>query len=116
MGEAAYNELLKQVLLLPLDARQVAELGDVELARYRALEALLKDPSLASPDPARAKHVPKDQAEFLSAYESRQREMIAFIQANRLVTLPSYVGPFQIRQLPEAFKPTSPGCFMNTPG
>lgn len=116
MGEAAYNDLLKRVLLLPLDANQVAELGEVELARYRALEAMLKDPSLASPDPARAKHVPKDQAEFLSAYESRQQEMIEFMRVNHLITLPSYLGPFQIRQLPEAFKPTSPGGFMNPPG
>ena len=116
MGEAAYNDLLKRVLLLPFDANQVAELGEVELARYRALEAMLKDPSLASPDPARAKHVPKDQAEFLSAYESRQQEMIEFMRVNHLITLPSYLGPFQIRQLPEAFKPTSPGGFMNPPG
>jgi uncharacterized protein (DUF885 family) len=88
----------------------------VELARYRALEAMLKDPNLASPDPARAKHIPKDQAEFLASYESREREMIDFLKANRLVTLPPYLGPFQIRQLPEAFKPTSPGGFMNPPG
>ena len=40
MGEATYNDLLKQVLLLPLDASQVGELGEVELARYRALEAM----------------------------------------------------------------------------
>jgi uncharacterized protein (DUF885 family) len=116
MGEAEYNSLLKHVLLLPFDARDVAHLGEVELARYRALEALLKDPNLASPDPARAKHIPKDQTEFLAAYESRQREMIEFLKANQLITLPPYLGPFQIRQLPEAFKPTSPGGFMNPPG
>ena len=116
MGEAQYNDLLKHVLLLPFDAHDVAHLGEVELARYRALEAMLKDPSLASPDPARAEHVPKDQAEFLAAYESREREMIDFLNANQLVTIPPYIGPFQIRQLPEAFKPTSPGGFMNPPG
>ena len=116
MGEAEYNSLLKHVLLLPFDAHDVAHLGEVELARYRALEAMLKDPNLASPDPARAKHIPKDQAEFLAAYESREREMIEFLKANQLVTLPPYLGPFQIRQLPEAFKPTSPGGFMNPPG
>jgi uncharacterized protein (DUF885 family) len=116
MGEADYNSLLKHVLLLPFDAHDVAHLGEVELARYRALEALLKDPNLASPDPARAQHIPKDQAEFLAAYESRQREMIEFLKARQLITLPSYLGPFQIRQLPEAFKPTSPGGFMNPPG
>jgi uncharacterized protein (DUF885 family) len=116
MGEAKYNYLLKQVLLLPLDARDVAHLGEVELVRYRALEALLKDPSLASPDPARATHIPKDQAEFLAAYQARLDEIVAFLKANRLVTLPPYLGAFQIRQLPEAFKPTSPGGFMNAPG
>jgi uncharacterized protein (DUF885 family) len=116
MGEASYNYLLKHVLLLPFDAHDVAHLGEVELARYRGLEALLKDPRLASPDPARAQHVPKDQAEFLAAYESRLTEIVEFLRANQLVTIPSYVGPFQIRQLPEAFKPTAPGGFMAPPG
>ena len=116
MGEAQYNYLLKRVLLLPLDAHDVAHLGEVELARYRALEAMLKDPNLASPDPRRAAHVPADQAEFLAAYQSRLQEIITFLKANHLVTIPGYVGEFQIRELPEAFKPTSPGGFMNAPG
>jgi len=116
MGEATYNKLLKQVLLLPFDAHDVAHLGEVELARYRAMEAMLKDPKLASPDPARAKHVPKDQAEFLAAYEARLQEITAFLKEKQLLTLPAYIGQFQIRQLPEAFKPTSPGGFMNPPG
>jgi uncharacterized protein (DUF885 family) len=38
MGTANYNYYLKNVLLLPLDAEQVAMLGRAELARYRALE------------------------------------------------------------------------------
>jgi len=116
MGEAQYNYLLKQVLLLPYDATRVAMLGEVELARYRGLEAMLKDPSFASPDPARAAHVPRDQEEFLSAYQSRLAELVSFLQNNRLLTLPAYLGTFSIRQLPEAFKPTSPGGFMNPPG
>jgi uncharacterized protein (DUF885 family) len=116
MGEVKYNYLLKSVLLLPIDAHDVAHLGEVELARYRALEAMLKDPSLASPDPARAAHIPKDQAEFLAAYQARLDEIVSFLKANHLVTLPPYLGSFQIRQLPEAFKPTSPGGFMNAPG
>jgi uncharacterized protein (DUF885 family) len=116
MGEAEYNYLLHRVLLLPLDSREVASLGEIELARYRALEAWLKNPSYASPDPARAARVPKDQAEFLAAYEARLREITDFLAANHLITIPSYMGPFQIRQLPEAFKPTSPGGFMNPPG
>jgi uncharacterized protein (DUF885 family) len=116
MGEENYNYLLKHVYLLPLDAKQVAMLGEAELARYRALESLLPDPRLADPDPGRAKTIPPDQNAFLKAYESRQAEMIRFLKEKKLATLPDYLGPFYIRQLPEAFKPTSPGGFMNPPG
>src|SRR5438874_12466397 len=116
MGENNYNYYLKHVLLLPLVGAQVEMLGRAELARYRALEALLPDPSMADPNPARSKNVPPDQDSFLKAYESRELEMINFLKSRQLITLPDYLGPFQIRQLPEAFKPTSPGGFMNPPG
>ncbi len=116
MGEANYNYFLKHVLLLPIDAKQVEMLGRAELARYRALESLLPDPSLADPDPTRSKNIPPDQASFLAAYESREQEVIDFLKQHNLLTLPDYLGAFQIRQLPEAFKPTSPGGFMNPPG
>ena len=116
MGEKNYNYLIKRWYLLPLDAEQVAMLGEAELARNRGLEAMLTDPSLASPDPARSPNIPRDQDEFLAAYQSRLNDIVGFLQANELVTIPSYIGPFLIRQLPEAFKPTSPGGFMNPPG
>jgi uncharacterized protein (DUF885 family) len=116
MGEENYNYLLKNVYLLPLDGKQVDMLGQAELGRYRALESWLPDPSLADPNPARSANVPKDQEAFLKAYESRETEMINFLKTNHLVTLPAYLGRFEIRQLPEAFKPTSPGGFMNAPG
>ena len=116
MGETQYNYLLHHVLLLPFDSRDVSTLGEVEVARYRALEGWLKDPSFASPDPARAPRIPRDQADFLAAYEARLVEVTNFLKANQLVTIPPYMGKFEIRQLPEAFKPTSPGGFMNPPG
>ncbi len=116
MGEANYNYYLKHVLLLPVSGAEVETIGRAELARYRALEALLPNPKLADPDPARSANIPPDQASFLKAYESREQEMINFLKEHNLVTLPDYLGPFQIRQLPEAFKPTSPGGFMNPPG
>src|SRR5258706_1262502 len=116
MGEENYNYLLKNIYLLPIDAKQLEMLGQAELARYRGLESMLPDPSLADPNPARAKVIPKDQGDFLKAYERREAEMIGFLKENHLVNLPAYLGRFEIRQLPEAFKPTSPGGFMNAPG
>jgi uncharacterized protein (DUF885 family) len=116
MGEDNYNYLLKNIYYLPIDAKQLEMLGQTELARYRGLESMLPDPSLADPNPARAKVIPKDQNDFLKAYESREAEMVSYLKENHLVTLPPYLGRFEIRQLPEAFKPTSPGGFMNAPG
>ncbi|MEP6637068.1 MAG: DUF885 domain-containing protein, partial [Acidobacteriota bacterium] len=116
MGEENYNYILKNIYLLPLDAKQIEMLGQAELSRYRGLESMLSDPSLADPNPARSKNIPADQLAFLKAYESRQEEMVNFLRTNNLVTLPPYLGRFEIRQLPEAFKPTSPGGFMNAPG
>src|SRR5258707_15453223 len=91
-------------------------LGEAQLVRSRGIDALLKDPALADPDPSRSPSIPRDQAAFLAAYESRQGEMIRFLREQRLVTLPASLGPFQVRQLPEAFKPTRPGGVMNPPG
>ena len=116
MGEKNYNWYLHHVLLLPLEAAEVEMIGRVELAQYRTYEAWLPDPALAEPDPKRSKSIPPDQVSFLKAYESRQAEMIQFLKEHQLVTLPDYLGKFEIRQLPEAFKPTSPGGFMNPPG
>src|SRR5258708_40113288 len=60
MGEENYNYLLKNIYLLPLDAKQVEMLGQAELGRYRALESWLPDPPLADPKPARSANVPTD--------------------------------------------------------
>src|SRR6266550_8986348 len=92
MGEANYNYYLKYVLLLPLDAGQVEMIGRAEIARYRALEALLPDPKLADPDPKRSANIPPDQASFLKAYESREAEMIVFMKEHKIVTIPDYLG------------------------
>src|ERR1043166_4931943 len=116
MGEGDYNYMLRPPPPLPMNAHDVAHLGEVELGRYRALEAMLQDPALADPNPQRAAHVPPDQQSFLAQYESREAEMIDFLKSRRLITIPGYIGPFLIKQLPEAFKPTSPGGFMNPPG
>jgi len=116
MGEENYNYLLRHVYLLPLDATQLATLAEVELARYRGLEALLPDPAMANPDPSRSKEIPKNQEAFLKAYEGREQDILRFLQDQNLITIPDYLGRFSIRQLPEAFKPTSPGGFMNPPG
>lgn len=116
MGLENYNYLLHHVYLLPLDASQLGMLSEAELARYRGLEALLPNPAMADPDPARSQNIPRNEEEFLGAYENRLNDILGFLRSQNLITIPDYVGAFHIRQLPEAFKPTSPGGFMNPPG
>ena len=117
IGKAAYNRMLSRVHLLPVDADFVAALGQIELARAKAMESWLPDPSLAEvkgvgPDG----RVPGDQAEFLHGYELRTADLIAHLKKRDLVTIPPDIGAFRILELPAAFKPTSPGGFMNPPG
>ena len=92
-----------------LDAKQIAMLGEVELARYRGLEAMLKDPSFASPDPARSKHVPADQAEFLAAYEARLDEIDPTFSAPTTWSRsrPTWASS-SIRQLPRGLQADQP--------
>jgi len=116
MGVANYEYYLRHVYLLPINATQLDMLGQAELARYRGLEALLPNPDMANPNPARAKVVPRNQDEFLTIYESRLQSILQFLKQQDLITIPPYVGLFHIRQLPDAFKPTYPGGFMNPPG
>ena len=116
MGEAQ--------LQLPAQARAPPALRcnadrDARRGRAGALSRSRGDaqgPELRLARPGARQHVPADQAEFLAAYEARLEEIVGFLSANNLVTIPPYMGKFFIRQLPEAFKPTSPGGFMNPPG
>jgi uncharacterized protein (DUF885 family) len=116
MGVEDYEYFLRHVYLLPITATQLDMLGQAELARYRGLEALLPNPEMANPNPARSSAVPRNQQEFLDAYEKRLQDILRFLREQDLISIPSYIGRFQIRQLPEAFKPTNPGGFMNPPG
>jgi uncharacterized protein (DUF885 family) len=116
MGEKAYEALLSTALLLPLSADELLGISRTELARLRTQEAWLADPAMADPDPARSACVPKSQSEFLEAYEKRQAEVLDHIRERGIINLPAGIGPFHIRELPAAFRPTSPGGFMNPPG
>jgi uncharacterized protein (DUF885 family) len=116
MGEKAYQALLSNWLLLPLDADDLVRIARAEVARFRAQEAWLRNPAMADPDPRRSSHIPGSPEEFLEIYESRQAEVFNHIREKQILTIPADIGPFYIRELPAAFRPTSPGGFMNPPG
>src|SRR5262249_5474275 len=109
VGKAAYNRMLSRVLLLPVDADFVAALGQIQLARVKAREPWLPDPSLAEvKGVGPGGRVPGDEAEFLHNYEVRTADLLAHIRKRDLFTVPADIGAFRILELPAAFKPTSP--------
>jgi uncharacterized protein (DUF885 family) len=114
VGRGQYDWYLRRVLLLPYDSRQIAAIGRVELARDRALQMWesardAQEPS-PSPQPTYA-----SKAAFLAHYEASVSKLVAFIKSHEIVTIPSYIGPFHIVEVPKALAATYPGGFMNPP-
>jgi uncharacterized protein (DUF885 family) len=117
MGRDNYDRLLREVYLLPFDSLQLITLGQIELARAKAMESWLADPNLADTlRSADARPGPTTSQQFLAAYESQTPVLLEHLSRHEILTVPNYIGPFRILELPEAFRPTSPGGFMNPPG
>jgi uncharacterized protein (DUF885 family) len=114
VGRKQYDWYLRRVLLLPYDSTRIAEIGRVELARDRALEMweAARDAQLPPPTPAPTFST---KAAFLSYYEQSLAKLIAFINSHQIVTIPPYIGPFHIVEVPKALAATYPGGFMNPP-
>ncbi|MGB8907169.1 MAG: DUF885 domain-containing protein [Candidatus Cybelea sp.] len=114
VGRREYDWFLRRILMLPYDSSQVAAIGRTELARDRALEMWEagRDAQLPSPSPAPTFAT---KAEFLSYYEQSLTKLIAFLNSHQIVTIPSYIGPFHIVEVPKALAATYPGGFMNPP-
>jgi uncharacterized protein (DUF885 family) len=114
VGRKQYDWYLRRVLLLPFNADQVAEIGRLELARDRALEVWEKGRDAHEP-PGPPEPQFSTKEEFLAYYERSLAQLIAFINAHDIVTIPSYIGPFHIVEVPKAVAATYPGGFMNPP-
>jgi uncharacterized protein (DUF885 family) len=113
VGEQQYNWYLKRVLLLPFDAREIATIGRLDLARDRALEVW--EQARDANQPSAPEPTFTSQAAFLQYYENSMTRLVAFIKSHQLVDIPSYIGPFHIVEVPQALAATYPGGFMNPP-
>ena len=114
VGRKQYEWYLRRVLLLPYDSGQVAEIGRLELARDRALEIWEAARDVQEPSPAPAPTFASKTA-FLSYYEQSLAKLVSFINSHQIVTIPPYIGPFHIVEVPKALAATYPGGFMNPP-
>jgi len=115
VGKDQYDWYLRRVLLLPYTSEQVRTIGELALARDRALEQWEVNHARHEKG---AIHQPsfRNKAAFLKFYEDQTARVRAFIAAHQLVDVPRYLGAFRIVELPKALAPTNPGGFMNPPG
>ncbi len=114
VGRKQYDWYLRRVLMLPFDSSEVARIGRLELARDRALELWEESRDAHAPAASPPPSFPT-KAAFLAYYESSLAKIISFINSHAIVTIPSYIGPFHIVEVPKALAATYPGGFMNPP-
>jgi len=116
MGEANYKLPAQERAAPSARCHTSRDARQAELARYRGLEAMLKDPHMASPDPARSKNMPRSQTEFLAAYQAREKEMLDFSRHTRSSRFHRISARSSFASYPRRSSPRNPGGFMNPPG
>ena len=124
MGADAYNGMLRNELLLPYDADQIAAIGrktlDGAIAQEReiAAEAKAKGVDLSNPVQAAANGggaTPTTKEAQFAFFQEQLDTLRAFIASNHIVTIPAYVGRMKIVETPPFLQPILPGPSMNPP-
>ncbi|HEY2554687.1 MAG TPA: DUF885 domain-containing protein, partial [Candidatus Cybelea sp.] len=124
MGADAYNAMLRDELLLPYDADQIAAIGQRTLDAAKASEAQIqaqakaKGVNLSNPAQAAANGggmTPTTKDAQFAFFQQQLDTLRAFIAAKRIVTIPDYVGKMAIVETPPFLQPILPGPSMNPP-
>ena len=101
MGADAYNAMLRDELLLPYDADQIAAIGrktlDAAIAQERKIkaEAKAKGVNLSNPAQAAANGggmTPTTKDAQFAFFQAQLDTLRAFIASKHIVTIPAYVG------------------------
>lgn len=124
MGAGAYNAMLRDELLLPYNADQIAEIGERTLDAAKASEAQIqaqakaKGVNLSNSAQAAANGggmTPTTKDAQFAFFQQQLDTLRAFIAAKRIVTIPDYVGKMVIVETPPFLQPILPGPSMNPP-
>ncbi len=124
MGADAYDAMLRDELLLPYNADQIAAIGqktlDAAMAAERKIkaEAKAKGVNLSNPVQAAANGggmTPTTKEAQFAFFQAQLDTLRAFIAKKRIVTIPAYVGKMKIVETPAFLLPILPGPSMNPP-
>ncbi|MGC1380851.1 MAG: DUF885 domain-containing protein [Candidatus Baltobacteraceae bacterium] len=124
MGADAYNAMLKDELLLPYDAGQIAAIGqktlDAAVAKERQIQAEAKARGINLSNPAQAAAsgggmTPTTKDAQFAFFQTQLDTLRSFVTAKRIVTIPAYVGRMTIVETPPFLQPVLPGPSMQSP-
>jgi uncharacterized protein (DUF885 family) len=118
MGRQAYDAMLRDEQLLPLDSRDVERMANDELAHGWAEEAWLTAQSKHDNLPFGAQSgggMAPDGTALIDYYRDRIAEIGRFVAQHDLLTVPAWLGTINVQETPKFMQPVSPGASMVSP-
>jgi len=118
MGHAAYDAMLRDEQLLPVDANDVERMGYDELSHGWGVQFWLDHLSKQSGvpfGPQSGGGIAPGGPALISYYRDRIAELRHYVTANDVVTVPSWLGQIKVVETPKFLQPVSPGASMNPP-
>jgi hypothetical protein len=118
MGRDAYDAMLHDEQLLPVDARDVEQMASDELAHGWAEEAWLVAQSKRDNvpfGPQSGGGMAPDGPALIDYYRQRIEDLRRFITARGLLTIPAWLGTLKVQETPKFLQPVSPGASMTSP-
>lgn len=118
MGRQAYDAMLRDEQLLPLDSRDVERMANDELAHGWAEEAWLgsqaKHDNLAF-GPQSGGGLAPDGPALIGFYRERIAELGRFVTEHDVISVPAWLGTINVQETPKFMQPVSPGASMVSP-
>jgi len=118
MGRQAYDQMLKEEQLLPLEGRDIDRMAQDELAHGWAEEAWLiarsKDDNLPLGAPSGGGMAPSGAA-LIDYYRERIADLRRFVSEHGVITVPAWLGAMNVQETPRFMQPVSPGASMIPP-
>ena len=118
IGKAAYEQMLRDEMLLPFDSADLERIANDELAHGWAEEAWLKALSVHRKvpfGPASGGGLAPGGPALVGYYRDRIAELTAFMTELDVVTVPAWLGSMEIVETPAFLQPVSPGASMRSP-
>jgi uncharacterized protein (DUF885 family) len=118
IGREAYDAMLRDEQLLPLDSRDLERMANDELAHGWAEEAWLvaqsKHDNVPFGPQSGGGMAPAGPA-LIDYYRDRIGDLRRFVTERELQTIPSWLGTINVQETPKFMQPVSPGASMVPP-